>query len=301
MGRILLIALIVGLLSSCSSSQPTTSENASSETNLREEAISLEEGLASEEEGTEPTSSAGTAADNTKPTGSTPDSPAIGTSGMVSSAHPLATQAGLEILSEGGNAFDETVAVGAALVVVEPMMSSVGGYGAIVVHDAESGQTRVLDSASRAPAMLDPAVFHPPTPSYVENRRSAKAASTPGMANVWETLSNDHGVLEWRRLFDLAIKLAGEGFTIGERTADFIETEFSAFPEHAKSVYGNDGAPLRAGETLVQKDLAKSLGLIYEDGARVVTSGELGEAIDVTMREEGGFLTLDDLRKNRAR
>lgn len=117
------------------------------------------------------------------------------------------------------------------------------------------------------PTVLDPDVFRPPTPNYLENRRSATAVSTPGSVNAWETLSMDYGKLAWRSLFDPAIKLAGGGFTSGQLDAGYIESEFPAFPEHAKSIYGNNGTPLRAGERLVQKDLARSLGLIAEQGA----------------------------------
>ncbi|MDQ3927473.1 MAG: gamma-glutamyltransferase [Actinomycetota bacterium] len=286
------MALLVGTLGSCGA-PPITSDGAPSEDNIEEETTSIEEGRTGE--GTpEPTIAA------VEPSESTPTSPATGASGMVSSAHPLATQAGLSILADGGNAFDAAVAVGAALGVVEPYMSGIGGYGAMVIYDAEEGEARVLDSGSRAPATLDPDVFRSPTPNYVENRRSAKAAATPGVVNVWQALSDDYGELEWRRLFDPAIKLADQGFTIGERPAYYINTEFSEFPEHAKGVYGNNGAPLRAGGRLVQRDLARSLGLVAEQGAQALQSGELGQAIDSAMRENGGFLTIDDLLNSRA-
>jgi gamma-glutamyltranspeptidase / glutathione hydrolase len=219
---------------------------------------------------------------------------------MVSSANPLATQAGLEILSEGGNAFDAAVAVAAALGVVEPMMSGIGGYGALVLYDAEEEQTRFLHASSRMPATLNPEVFRPPTPNYTENRRGAKAISTPGNANAWEALSRDYGELGWQRLFEPAIRLAEEGFPLSEITAGWISSEFLAFPEHARDIYGKGGVPLRAGETLVEEDLARSLRLIGEGGARVVYEGEIGQAIDTTVRENGGFLTIDDLRENRA-
>ena len=235
-----------------------------------------------------------------QPTQNTPTNPAIGASGMVSSANPYVTQAGLEILSEGGNAFDAAVAVAAALNVVEPMMSGVGGYGAIVVHDAQSGETRVLHAGSRMPATLDPAVFRPPAPNYAENRRGAQAISTPGNVNAWEELSEDYGELEWQRLFDPAIELAGEGFVLDGITAGWISSEYAAFPEHAREIYGNNGVPLAAGEALVQEDLANTLALISEGGAGVVHGGELGGAIDAAVRENGGFLTLDDLRADRA-
>jgi gamma-glutamyltranspeptidase / glutathione hydrolase len=226
--------------------------------------------------------------------------PAVGTAGMVSSAHPLATQAGLDVLAAGGNAFDATVAVAATLNVVEPMMSGMGGYGAMVIYDATKGETRFLDSSGRVPAAVNSDVFRPPAPNYLENRGGAKAVSTPGNANAWEELWKSYGKLEWKRLFQAAIKAADEGFIIGEKTARHIRSEFSSFSDQAKGIYGSDGQPLHAGERLVQKGLARSLSLVAQQGAKVVHGGELGRAIDAAMREAGGFLTLDDLRQNRA-
>lgn len=229
-----------------------------------------------------------------------PSRPATGTRGMISSAHPIATQAGLEILAAGGNAFDATVAVAATLNVVEPMMSGMGGYGALVIYDAQKGETRFLDASGRIPATLNSDVFRAPTPNYLENRRGAKVVSTPGNANAWETLARAYGKLEWQRLFAPAIKAAEEGFVISDKTARHIQTAFAAFPAHAKLIYGRNGEPLKAGERLTQPDLARSLKLIAAQGAQAVHGGALGKAIDATMRAAGGFVTLDDLRKNRA-
>ena len=295
LGRILLVCLIVAVLSSCGACSPT-SEGASREEGAGEEATAPVEARVGES--TESTSSS--TSSGVQPTQNTTTDPAVGASGMVSSANTYATRAGLEILSEGGNAFDAAVAVAAALNVVEPMMSGVGGYGAIAIYDAERGETRVLHADTRMPATLDPAVFRPPTPDYLENRRGAKAISTPGNVNAWERLSEDYGDLEWRRLFEPAIQLADEGFVLDDITAGWIESEFAAFPEHARNIYGNDGAPLRAGEALVQENLARTLGLIAEGGAEVVQDGELGEAIDAAVQENGGFLTIEDLRSTRA-
>jgi gamma-glutamyltranspeptidase/glutathione hydrolase len=226
--------------------------------------------------------------------------PAAGKRGMVSSAHPLATQAGLEILEAGGNAFDAAVAVAAALNVVEPMMSGMGGFGVTLAYDAEKGTSRCLDSSGRFPAATDPDAFRAPTAHYLENRKGAKAVSTPGNANHWETLAKEYGKLPLRRLLAAAIKLADDGFLISAHTAKHIQSEYPAFPEHAKSFYGKSGKPLQAGDRLVQKDLARSLRLLAAHGAKVIHGGELGEAIDKTMREAGGFLRLEDLKHNQA-
>jgi gamma-glutamyltranspeptidase/glutathione hydrolase len=180
------------------------------------------------------------------------------------------------------------------------MMSGVGGYGAMVIYDAGKREMKFLDSSGRVPATLNSDVFRAPTPDYQKNRVGAKSVSTPGNANAWEALSKSHGKLEWRRLFDAAIKAADEGFVISETTARHIKSEFNAFPDQAKSIYGRNGEPLKAGDRLAQKDLAASLRLIAEQGARVIHDGEVGRAVDSTMREVGGFLTIDDLRNNRA-
>src|SRR5262249_49588614 len=163
--------------------------------------------------------------------------PAVGKQGMISSAHPLATQAGLEILEAGGNAFDAAVALAATLNVVEPMMSGMGGFGVTLLFDAGKGGTRCLDASRRFPAATGADVFRAPTANYLQNRKGAKAISTPGNANAWETLAKEYGKLSWQRLLAPAIKLADEGFIISANAAKHIESEFAVFPEHAKSIY----------------------------------------------------------------
>lgn len=226
--------------------------------------------------------------------------PAIGTTGMVSSAHPIATRAGLEILAAGGNAFDAAVAIAAALNVVEPMMSGIGGYGTVIIYDARKGEARFLNCSGRIPARLDSDAFRAPTPNYLANRRGAKAVSTPGNLNAWAELSRRYGRLKWARLFAPAIRVAEAGFAIGVVTAEQLKAEFAAFPEHAKLIYGRGGEPLKAGDRLAQKDLARTFRLIAARGAGVLHGGELGKAVDAAMREADGFLTLDDLRQNKA-
>ena len=128
------------------------------------------------------------------------EGPATGASGMVSSAHPGATQAGLEILQGGGNAFDAAVAIAATLNVVEPHMSGMGGYGTIIVYDATRREAKFLNSSGRIPGAVNSDVFRAPTPGYLENRRGAKAVSTPGNVNAWEALWKAYGKLRWPRL-----------------------------------------------------------------------------------------------------
>lgn len=219
---------------------------------------------------------------------------------MVSSAHPLATEAGLEILRAGGNAFDAAVAVAATLNVVEPMMSGMGGYGTIMTYDAKTRRARFLNCSGRIPKSLNSDVFRSPTPTWEANRTGAKGVSTPGNLNCWEAMSHDYGALPWKKLFDPAIRAADEGYEINPATARMIAAAFADFPAPAKAFYGKSGQPLQAGDHLVQKDLARSLRLVAQQGAKALHGGELGAAIDQAMRESGSFLTLADLRENKA-
>jgi len=226
--------------------------------------------------------------------------PAAGTSGMVSSGHPIATEAGLEILKKGGNAFDAAVAVAAVLNVVEPMMSGMGGYGTILIFDAKKGGVRFLNSSGRIPAGVNSDAFRAPTPGYRENRTGAKAVSTPGNVHAWEAMSKSYGVLKWRELFGPAIKAASEGFILDDRTSRTIRSAYQDFPPQAKLIYGVSGQAFAAGDRLFQKDLANSLRLICEEGVDVFYGGELGKAIDDEMRKAGGFLAMADLVNDRA-
>ena len=184
-------------------------------------------------------------------------SPAIGSNGMVSTAHPLATRAGLSILRAGGNAFDAAVTVAAMLNVVEPMNSGIGGYGTILIYDAVRGKTRFLDSSGKIPIHVNSDVFRPPTPNFRENRRGAKAVSTPGNVNAWGAMSSEYGRFDWEELFDAPIKAAEDGFEIKERLARAIHFAFSDFNSYGQSVYGKKGEPLEKGDVLIQKDLGR--------------------------------------------
>jgi gamma-glutamyltranspeptidase/glutathione hydrolase len=219
---------------------------------------------------------------------------------MVSTAHPLATDVGLEILARGGNAFDATVAVAAALNVVEPMMSGMGGYGTVLTYAAADGRARFLNPSGRIPQGTDSDQYRAPTPGYMENRRGAKAVSTPGNVNAWGAMHEAYGVLSWAELFAPAIGLAEGGFTLDENGAGMIASAFESFSDYSKAFYGRDGAPLQAGESLVQRDLAASFRAVAEGGAAAFHGGELGAAVDRAMQEAGGFLRLSDLEANEA-
>lgn len=229
-----------------------------------------------------------------------PASPAVGLRGMVSSADPLASEAGVAILNAGGNAFDAAVAVAAALNVVEPQNSGIGGYGTIVIDDARARTARFLNPSGRIPVAVDSDAYRAPTPNYLENRRGAKAVSTPGNLHAWEALSKTYGRLPWANVLAPAVRLAADGFVLSEGSARAIAGAFESFPAAARAIYGRDGRPLPAGERLVQRDLATSLRTIQAEGASALYGGALGKAVDSAMRQAGGFLSMKDLVADRA-
>ncbi|MEM7111806.1 MAG: gamma-glutamyltransferase, partial [Chloroflexota bacterium] len=219
--------------------------------------------------------------------------------GSVSSAHPLATEVGLAILQQGGNAFDAAVATAAALNVVEPMMSGLGGYGTILVYHAAEKWCRFLNASDRIPRGVNSDLFRAPTPDYKANRRGAKAISTPGNLRAWEALA-EYGRFPFTTTLQPAIMLAQEGFPISPQLAEAIRREFNDFPAHAQSFYGTNGQPLVAGETLRQLDLGQSLSLIADEGVEVFYNGRLAHTIADTMAAMGSFLALEDLQKCQA-
>ena len=219
---------------------------------------------------------------------------------MVSSAHPLATEAGLSMLRAGGNAFDAAVAVAATLNVVEPMMSGMGGYGTIMVYSGQAGTPLFLDASGKIPIGVDADVYRAPTPNYMENRVGAKAVSTPGASHAWEAMHERYGKLEWAALLQPAIEAADEGYLLDERIARYIGMAYEQFSDYSKSIYGKEGRPLAAGDRLVQKDLAATLRILVADGPAAIYGGVLGEAIDKAMQEAGGFLAMVDLERHEA-
>jgi gamma-glutamyltranspeptidase/glutathione hydrolase len=234
------------------------------------------------------------------PRGSTSISPAVSDAGMVASAHPLATEVGVEILRSGGNAFDAAIAVAAALNVVEPMMSGMGGYGTILVYSADEGRSHFLNPSGRIPAGVIGDAYRAPTPGYMENRRGAKAVSTPGNVNAWASMHERYGSMDWADLFGPAVGLARDGFELSDLHAVFIARSWDAFPEHARAFYGADGEPLEAGQFLVQEDLAGSFEILASEGPSAFREGPLAQAIDQAMVEADGFLRMTDLQENEA-
>lgn len=224
---------------------------------------------------------------------------ATGMDGMVTTAHPLASQIGAEVLKNGGNAIDAAVAIQFALNVTEPMMSGIGGGGFLMYYDAEADETLILNSRERAPAGATPDMFlsenGEPIP-FAERASGGKAVGVPGTLKGLEAALERWGTMSMEELIDPSIQLAQDGFPIDSVLAAAIEeNKAMLYRTAAGDVFIPDGQPLREGDLLIQKDLAKAFELIKTEGTDVFYKGEIAEAIAGVVQQYGGSMTTDDL------
>lgn len=211
---------------------------------------------------------------------------------MVASAHPLATQAGLEILRKGGNAVDAAVATAFAIGVVEPNASGLGGEGMMLIRLAD-GESVAIDYRSCAPK----AIYE-----YDGEDYGPKSVAIPGTVAGLTLALNEYGTLSLPEVMSPAIKYAEEGFTISETLGGIILDKYEqllADPASSK-IYLEDSLPKKAGDILKQPDLARSLRLISKKGADVFYKGELADKIAYEMQKNGGIITKEDLANYKA-
>ncbi|MEQ8712570.1 MAG: gamma-glutamyltransferase, partial [Cyclobacteriaceae bacterium] len=213
----------------------------------------------------------------------------------VASSQPLATQAGLEILEKGGNAFDAAIAVATTLGVVEPQHSGLGGYGSMLIFDAATGKARFLSFSGKYPMQLEKSALKPSDPQAEQNRNGAMATTTPTLLAGLVALHETYGSQAWPDLLDPAVQLAVKGFVIEEELANDISSNYGDFSDYGRSVFGSDDAALKSGDRLVQPDLGRSLKVISERGAAVWGDGDIADAVAGSVRQSGGFLSQDDL------
>lgn len=220
--------------------------------------------------------------------------------GMVVSAHPLASEAGLDVLNNGGNAVDAAIAMQYALTVTEPMMSGIGGGGFMMVYDAATEETTIINSRERAPAGADPEMFLKDDGEAMEFEDRVIHGNSVGVPGTPAGLQTSHdmwGTIPMPELIAPAIELAEEGFPIDDFMANQIEDNAEKLERSAASeVFFNDGAPLAEGDMLVQEDLANTLSLISENGTDYFYNGEIADALANTVQEFEGSMTMEDMQ-----
>jgi gamma-glutamyltranspeptidase / glutathione hydrolase len=220
--------------------------------------------------------------------------PAIGTNGVVSAAHGLAATAGLRILMEGGNAVDGAIATAAALSVVEPFMSGLGGGGGfMLIHEGKTGTIHGLDYIGLTPRAADPSAF-----SSVEAvADDVRSSTAPGILGGWLAALERFGTMDRATVFRPAIELAERGWPISPFAARQLaenERRLARFPSSAVAYLPNGRVP-RVGEIVPQRNLAGTYRALVEGGAEAFYRGEIGRRIVRSVQEAGGWLTEEDL------
>ena len=216
----------------------------------------------------------------------------------VASAHALATAAGHTILDAGGNAFDAAIAVSAALAVVEPYSSGIGGGGFFLVHDARNGHEAMIDARETAPGAATATMFLD-TQGKVAPERSlngALAAGIPGLPAGLVYLARHYAQLSLAEDLAPAIALARDGFAVTPHYAMMAGFRATAFKQgsDAARIFLRDGKAPALGTVLTQPDLAKTLSLIAERGNEGFYAGSLAARLVAGARADGGVWSAED-------
>ncbi|MBI1172907.1 gamma-glutamyltransferase [bacterium] len=218
---------------------------------------------------------------------------------MVVTAQHLATQIGVDILRQGGNAVDAAVAVGYALAVVHPCCGNIGGGGFMVLHLAD-GTDRFLDFRETAPLAATPGMFLDASGNADPDlsRKSWTASGVPGTVKGLDAALSRYGTMPRATVMAPAIRLAREGFVLTEADAQILALrtkDFAGQPNVAPIFLRPDGQPLAAGDRLVQPGLAMTLEAIAKDGPDAFYKGPIAQALVAASQANGGLFTLQDL------
>ena len=230
-------------------------------------------------------------------------SPVLSRRGIVATSQPLAAQAGLGVLQVGGNAADAAVATAAALNVVEPMSTGIGGDCFALFYEARSGTVHAVNGCGRSPAGLTLAVAREAGESGASiTPSSPHAVTAPGAAAGWEDTLSRHGRMSLGEVLEPAIGLAADGFPV----SPVIAWQWGVGAERLQEAGGDvssllpEGRAPAAGALFCNADLAGVLRAVAEGGAEAFYRGRIGEAIVLALACRGGVMTGDDLLAHRS-
>ena len=234
------------------------------------------------------------------PTSSTVPEASSYENGLVVSVDPIASEAGLEILRQGGNAVDAAVATGLALAVTHPTAGNLGGGGFMMVRMAETGEVHAVDYREKAPAASTPTMFLGDD-GEIDRQKSGVGylvIGVPGtVRGFWEAMDR-FGALEWSEVVEPALRLARDGFVVDEVLAGSLkrqEERMERFSEFGRVYRKADGSFYEAGETMVLPDLAWTPEQIRDHGPDGFYKGEVARRLIDDIQANSGIMTPEDL------
>ena len=227
--------------------------------------------------------------------------PVYAANGMVASQEALATEIGVEVLKNGGNAIDAAVSVAFALAVTLPRAGNLGGGGFMIVHSAESGETVAIDyrEMSGGAAFRDMYLDDQGEADKQKSRFSGLAVGVPGTVAGMALALENYGSITLAEALAPAIALAEQGIVITPDLSDSLKglsERLQKWPSSTSIFYKEGGVAYEPGETLVQSDLAASMKLIAEEGPSAFYEGPIAEKIVTAVEAAGGNLTLEDFK-----
>ena len=225
-------------------------------------------------------------------------SPVAGLRGVVATSQPLAANAGLDILKQGGNAIDAAVATAAVLTVVEPMSTSLGGDAFIMVYLAEEQKLIGLNASGRSPHSMTLEKLNEKLEKHeMERIAGIYSVTVPGAVDGWFKVLEEYGTLSMAEVLEPAIHYAKHGFPVSERIADAWSSLERNEEQSTRETWLINGmhAP-KAGEVFVNKDLARTFEMLASEGRDAFYTGTIAEAIVEYSDQHDGFLTLQDLK-----
>lgn len=225
----------------------------------------------------------------------------ISQNGMVATSHPLATQIGVDILKKGGNAIDAAIAANAAVGLMEPTGSGVGGDLFAIIWIEKEKKLYGLNASGRSPKNLDIDYFKQNNfkkiPAY-----GPLPISVPGCVDGWFEMHEKFGKISMQKILDPTINYAENGFPVTELVSYYMNISdkfFNHYPNFKETYYVNESTP-KKGEIFKNLDLANTLKLIAKKGREEFYEGKIAQIISDFVIEQGGFLSLEDLKEHKS-
>jgi len=225
----------------------------------------------------------------------------ISQNGMVATSHPLASQIGIDILQNGGNAIDAAIAANAALGLMEPTGNGIGGDLFAIVWIEKEKKLYGLNASGRSPENLTLEYFKE------NNFKSIPAygplpVSVPGCVDGWFELHNKFGKISMANILSPTIKYAEDGFPVSELVSYYMKVasnNFQEYPNFKETYYLNDSTP-KKGQIFKNPDLANTLRVIAKDGRKGFYEGKIANTIANFIQDQGGFLSYNDLKNHKS-